>query len=129
MGQLLQLIPRQVFDCIVDSHPWQGPKPRKFTHWSHLAAMLFGQWSARKSLRDLTFSLSRPGHKLDKWIKQNLKIKAFDGTSKNAVLIQVWTAWIAYLLLVRLKLKSRVGWGLLELPRLAQTMLLKRCNL
>jgi len=27
--------------------------------------MLFGQWSARKSLRDLTFSLSRPGHKLD----------------------------------------------------------------
>jgi hypothetical protein len=27
-----------------------------------------------------------------KWIKQNLKIKAFYGTSKNAVLIQIWTA-------------------------------------
>jgi len=27
-----------------------------------------------------------------KWIKQNLKIKAFYGTSKNAVLIQLWTA-------------------------------------
>ena len=31
-----------------------------------------------------------------KWIKQNLKIKAFYGTSKNAVLIQIWTALIAY---------------------------------
>lgn len=350
MGQLLQLIPRHVFDHLVDSHAWQGPKPRKFSYWSHLGAMLFGQWSARKSLRDLVFSLNRhvrkfyhlglagvkrstladanqqrpavifektyyklyerlsaelatqpqgapkikiidattidlcaaafpwakfrirkgaiklhtvltemlpqcvlvtdgkthdqkavqdlhfePGdllvfdrayldyawlyrlhqggvwfvtrlktnscyevvqtqaasgpvladqiirlssphgqacypellrrvhyrdpetgkeyvfltNRLDlsalevaelyrrrwqielffKWIKQNLKIKAFYGTSKNAVLIQIWTALIAYLLLVWLKFKSTVGWGLLELTRLAQTMLLERCNL
>ena len=27
----------------VDSHAWQGPTPRKFTYWSHLGAMLFGQ--------------------------------------------------------------------------------------
>ncbi|TYP78330.1 MULTISPECIES: transposase [Nitrosomonas] len=33
-----------------------------------------------------------------KWIKQNLKIKRFLGTSKNAVLIQVAVAIIAYLL-------------------------------
>lgn len=59
MGQLLQLIPRHVFDHLVDSHAWQGPKPREFTYWSHLAAMLFGQWSARQSLRDLVFSLNR----------------------------------------------------------------------
>ena len=64
-----------------------------------------------------------------KWIKQNLKVKAFYGSSKNAVLIQIWTALIAYLLLVWLKFKSKVGWGLLELTRLAQTMLLERCNL
>ncbi len=41
-----------------------------------------------------------------KWIKQHLNIKAFYGTSKNAVLIQVWTALIAYLLLFWAKLKS-----------------------
>lgn len=64
-----------------------------------------------------------------KWIKQNLKIKAFYGTSKNAVLIQIWTALIAYLLLVWLRFKSKTGWGLLELSRLAQTMLLERCDL
>jgi hypothetical protein len=350
MGQLLQLIPRHVFDHLTDSLAWQGPKPRKFSYWSHLGAMLFGQWSARKSLRDLVFSLNRhvrkfyhlgltavkrstladaneqrpavifektyyklyerlagemgqqpecapkikiidattidlcaavfpwakfrtrkgaiklhtvltgllpqcvlvtdgrthdrraiqdlqfePGdllifdraylnyawlyglhqdgvwfvtrlksnacyeavhpqeafgpvladelirlsspqglasypellrrvhyrdpqtgkeyvflsNRLDlpaldiaelyrrrwkielffKWIKQNLKIKAFYGTSKNAVLIQIWTALIAYLLLVWLQFKSKVGWGLLEFTRLAQTMLLERCDL
>lgn len=350
MGQLLQLIPRHVFDHLVERHQWQGPKPRKFSYWAHLAAMLFGQWSTRRSLRDLVFSLNRHARKfyhlglarvtrstladaneqrpavifektyyklyerlsremapqahkapkikiidattidlcaavfpwakfrsrkgavklhtvltgqlpqclivsdgrrhdrkavqdlrfeagdllifdrayldyawffrlhqggvwfvtrlkrntcfavvqtrraagpvladevirlsspqgraafphrlrrvqyrdpetgreyvfltnrLDlsalevaelyrrrwqielffKWIKQNLKIKAFYGTSKNAVLIQIWTALIAYLLLVWLKFKSKVGWGLLELSRLAQTMLLERCDL
>jgi len=350
MGQLLQLIPRHVFDHLVDSHAWQGPNPRKFTYWSHLGAMLFGQWGARKSLRDLVFSLKRQARKfyhlgfaavprstladaneqrpavifektyyklyervsaelatqpqkapeikiidattidlcaavfpwakfrtrkgaiklhtvltgllpqcvlvtdgktsdrravqdlhfepddllifdrayldyawlyqlhqgdvwfvtrlktnscyevvqsraasgpvladqiirlsspqgqarypeflrrvhyqdpetgkeyvfltnrLDlpalevaelyrrrwqielffKWIKQNLKIKAFYGTSKNAVLIQIWTALIAYVLLVWLKFKSKTGWGLLQLTRLAQTMLLERLDL
>lgn len=64
-----------------------------------------------------------------KWIKQHLKIKAFYGTSKNAVLIQVWTALIAYLLLFWAKLRSTVGWGLLELTRLVQTMLMERCRL
>jgi hypothetical protein len=34
MGQLLQLLPRRVFDHLVDSHAWQGPNPRKFTYWS-----------------------------------------------------------------------------------------------
>jgi IS4 transposase len=33
-----------------------------------------------------------------KAIKQNLKIKSFVGTSKNAILTQVWIALIAYLL-------------------------------
>jgi putative transposase len=64
-----------------------------------------------------------------KWIKQNLKIKAFYGTSRNAVLIQIWTALIAYLLLVWVKFKTKAGWGLLELTRLAQIMLLERLNL
>lgn len=34
-----------------------------------------------------------------KWIKQNLKIKTFWGTSKNAVFIQIWVALIVYMLL------------------------------
>ncbi len=64
-----------------------------------------------------------------RWIKQNLKVKAFYGTSENAVLIQIWTAMIAYLLLLWLKLRSRVGWSILELTRLVQNLLMTRCNL
>lgn len=35
---------------------------------------------------------------LFKWLKQNLKIKRFMGESKNAILIQIFTAIIAYML-------------------------------
>ena len=46
-----------------------------------------------------------------KWIKQHLRIKAFYGTTENAVRTQVWTAVTVYLLvsLVRKELKSTVS--------------------
>ena len=50
-----------------------------------------------------------------KAIKQNLKIKTFVGTSKNALLIQIWTALIAILLLKFLKFKSSMNWSLSNL--------------
>ena len=64
-----------------------------------------------------------------RWIKQNLKIKSFYGTSENAVLTQIWTAMIAYLLLLWLKLKSWAGWSVLELTRLVHNLIMERCNL
>lgn len=50
-----------------------------------------------------------------KTIKQNLKIKTFVGTSSNALMIQIWTALIAILILKYLKFKSRFGWSLSNL--------------
>lgn len=50
-----------------------------------------------------------------KTIKQNLKIKTFVGTSANAVMIQIWTALIALLLLKYLMFRSRFGWSLSNL--------------
>lgn len=44
-------------------------------------------------------------------LKQNLKIKTFVGTSKNALLTQIWTALIALLLLKWLHYISRAGWS------------------
>jgi transposase len=38
-----------------------------------------------------------------KWIKQNLRVKTFYGTSPNAVKTQIWTAMIVYLVLAILK--------------------------
>ena len=50
-----------------------------------------------------------------KAIKQNLKIKTFVGTSKNALLIQIWTALIAILLLKFLRFRSSINWSLSNL--------------
>jgi IS4 transposase len=50
-----------------------------------------------------------------KILKQNLKIKTFVGTSPNALLIQIWTALIAILVLKYLKFRSAFGWSLSNL--------------
>jgi hypothetical protein len=38
-----------------------------------------------------------------KWIKQNLRIKSFYGTSENAVKTQIWIAVSVYVLIVIIK--------------------------
>lgn len=50
-----------------------------------------------------------------KSLKQNLKIKTFVGASKNALMIQIWTALIAILLLKYLKFRSQFNWSLSNL--------------
>jgi hypothetical protein len=50
-----------------------------------------------------------------KTIKQNLRIKTFVGTSPNALLIQIWTALIAVLILKYLKFRSLFPWSLSNL--------------
>lgn len=64
-----------------------------------------------------------------KWIKQNLKIKAFYGTSKNAILTQIWVALCVYLLLAYLKFSARLGGSLQQLLRLLQLNLFVRRDL
>ena len=46
-----------------------------------------------------------------KWIKQHLRIKAFFGTSENAVKTQVWIAISAYVLvaIIKKRLKSEAS--------------------
>jgi hypothetical protein len=50
-----------------------------------------------------------------KTIKQSLKIKTFVGTSANAVMIQIWTALIALLILKYMAFRSCFGWSLSNL--------------
>lgn len=64
-----------------------------------------------------------------KWIKQNLKIKSFLGTSKNAVLIQIWIAMCYYLLLTYIKYQTKYGYSLLQLSRVIRETLFERKNL
>lgn len=64
-----------------------------------------------------------------KWIKQNLKIKAFIGTSKNAVLTQIWVALCMYVLLAFLKFQSKLGKSMQQLLRLLQLNLFEKRDL
>ncbi len=64
-----------------------------------------------------------------KWIKQNLKIKTFVGTSRNAVLTQLWIAMCVYLLLAFIKHKHRLSSSLQEALRLLQLNLFERRDL
>ena len=63
-----------------------------------------------------------------KWIKQNLNIKTFLGTSKNAILTQIWIALCAFLMLAYLRFLSRTTLSLQKILRLLQLNLFtKRC--
>ena len=61
-----------------------------------------------------------------KWIKQNLKIKTFLGTSSNAVLTQVWIALCVYLLISFLKFKAKLGSSMTKILRVLQLNLFER---
>lgn len=64
-----------------------------------------------------------------KWIKQNLKIKTFLGTSKNAVLSQIWIAMIYTLLLAYIKFQTKFSSSILKLSRIFRESLFFRQHL
>lgn len=61
-----------------------------------------------------------------KWIKQNLRVKSFLGTTLNAVMTQLWIALCAYLLLAFLKFQARLGHSMQQILRLLQLNLFER---
>ena len=64
-----------------------------------------------------------------KWIKQNLKVKSFIGTSKNAVLTQIWIALCVYLLLAFIKFQSKLNKSMQQILRLLQLNLFEKRDL
>lgn len=64
-----------------------------------------------------------------KWIKQNLKIKSFVGTSKNAVMTQIWIAMCVYLLIAFLAFQSEITKSMQQILRLLQLNLFDKRDL
>ena len=71
-----------------------------------------------------------------KWIKQNLKIKSFLGTTPNAVLSQIWVAMCYYLLfpegsrrITYIKYQTKFAHSITELGRMIKEVLMERTNL
>ena len=62
-------------------------------------------------------------------VKQNLKIKSFIGTSKNAVMTQIWIAMCVYLLLSFLKFESDLHKSLQQILRILPLNLFEKRDL
>ena len=64
-----------------------------------------------------------------KWIKQNLKIKSFIGTSKNAVMTQIWAAMCVYLMIAFLEIQSKASKSMQQILRVLQLNLFEKRDL
>jgi len=64
-----------------------------------------------------------------KWVKQNLKIKSFIGTSKNAVMTQICIALCVYLLLAFIKIQSQLKKSMQQILHLLQLNLFGKRDL
>lgn len=64
-----------------------------------------------------------------KWIKQNLKIKAFIGNTDNAVMTQVLIALCVYLILAYIKFQAKISHSLQQMSRLIHLNLFAKRNL
>jgi hypothetical protein len=116
----------------------QGPMTKSF-YPKELRLIRYLDEEQRKTLTFLTnnFKLAAPTiaqiyksrwqiELFFKWIKQNLKIKSFLGTSRNAVLTQIWVAMCYYLLLTYIKYQTKYGNSLLQLSRVIRETLFQR---
>src|SRR5664279_1137712 len=64
-----------------------------------------------------------------KWIKQHLRIKAFFGTSENAVKTQIWIAVSAYVLVAIVKKRLNIDLSLHEILQILSLALFEKTNL
>jgi putative transposase len=64
-----------------------------------------------------------------KTIKQNLKIKAFLGRSKNAILTQIWVAMTTYLLVAFARHSAKKGWTVQRMLRVLAVNIFERKTL
>lgn len=64
-----------------------------------------------------------------KWIKQNLRIKAFFGTSENAVRTQIWIAISVYVLVAILKKERNIPRSLSEILQILSVLLFEKTDI
>jgi len=97
---------------------------------TRVSSALRGRWRSRPGRVDIGTSLWRHyGWQTElffKWIKQHLRIKAFYGTSENAVKIQVWIAISVYVLVAIVKKELRLERSLTEILQILSLVLFEK---
>ena len=102
------------FDC-----PDTGKRYEFLTNIPHLAASTIAAIYKSRWQIELFF----------KFLKQNLKLKGFYGTTRNAVLTQIWIALCVALMVAYLKFSSATGLSCQQILRLLDTNLFLRRDL
>lgn len=102
------------YDC-----PTTGKRYEFLTNIRHLAATTIAAIYKSRWQIELFF----------KFLKQNLKLKGFFGTTKNAVMTQVWIALVYALMIAYLKFTSTVQLSFQQIARLIDTNLFMRRDL
>lgn len=64
-----------------------------------------------------------------KWIKQNLRIKSFYGTSENAVKTRIWIAVSVYLMVAIMKKKLKIKASLYTVLQILSVSVFERTEL
>ena len=64
-----------------------------------------------------------------KWIKQHLRIKAFYGTSENAVKTQIWIAVAVYVLVAIVTKRTQIGLSLYTILQILSLTLFEKMPL
>ena len=64
-----------------------------------------------------------------KWIKQHLRIKAFFGTSENAVKTQIWIAITVYVLVAIMKKTLKIDRSLMEILQILSIALFEKTHI
>jgi transposase len=64
-----------------------------------------------------------------KWIKQHLRIKAFYGTSENAVKTQLWIAISVYVLVAIVRQELQLGRSLYEILQILDVMIFEKTSI
>jgi len=95
------------FRMVQFTDPETGKALRFVTNAHHLDARTIAELYKERWQIELFF----------KWIKQNLKVTTFLGTSRNAVLTQLWIALCVYLLLTFLKYTACIHLSLQQILR------------
>lgn len=128
--------------CIADEEVWIGEWNNRFDYTKPLRRITWKDEESGKVYQFITNNFQLSAEQIAniyknrwqielffKWIKQNLKIKSFLGTSKNAVLSQIWVAMIFFLLMCYIKFQTRFKGSLLELTRMIREALMMRRNI
>lgn len=125
-------------------------KLKHFSCWDQFLCMAFAQLTYRESLRDIEACLHSAGTKhfilpaatiaqlyrsrwqvelFFKWIKQHLRIKAFYGTTENALKTQIWIAISIYVLVVIVKKRLNLKGSLYRILQILSVTMFEKTPL